>query len=83
MQRFSVVLKDASFNSTEQGCIFQHQGTAWHPSTPRNSVASFITTEYRGFLQHHEAAWHPSTPRSNVASFKKLFRIVEVCHAAP
>jgi hypothetical protein len=59
----------ASFNSTEQGCILQHHGTAWHPSTPRSSAASFNTTGQRGFLQHYGAAWYPPPTRSSLTYF--------------
>jgi hypothetical protein len=44
---------DASFNTTEQRGILRHHGAAWHPSTPRSTVASFNTMDQRGILQHH------------------------------
>jgi hypothetical protein len=49
----------ASSNTTKQLGILQHHEAAWHPSTPRSSVASFNTMEQRGIFQYHGAALNP------------------------
>jgi hypothetical protein len=64
----------ASSNTTEQRGILQHHGAAWHPSSPRSTVASFNT----GCSMVLKDA-----TLLVVLKDATLLRGVEGCHAAP
>jgi hypothetical protein len=93
MQRFLVMLNDATLLRGVEGC----HAAPWCWRMP-----TFNIMEQNDILQHHGTSWHPSTPRSSVASFNTMEQRdilqhheslvledatlphgVEGCHAAP
>jgi hypothetical protein len=72
---FSVVSVASSHAMGQRG-ILQHHGAAWHPSTPRSSVASFEVC--------HAAPCCWRMPRCSMVLKKgTVLRGVEGCHTAP